>query len=501
MSLNRNILASYTSQIFVVGVGITVTPLYLKSMGAEAYGLVGFFTVMQSWFALLDLGLTPTISRETARFHGGGLSALAYRQLFRALSVIFCVIATLGGASIWIAAEAITDRWLSFQLLDHAEVARAVTLIGVCVALRWMGGLYRGVVSGAEHLVWLSGFNSAVAAVRFIGVFATMAAFGNTPFVFFMHQLAVNAAEVAVLAWRCRTLLPRLPALSAPIGWSVAPVKPMLQFAMGIALTSALWIAVTQSDRLFLSGILGLKEYGYFSVAVLVAGGITMITSPISMAITPRLARLHVEKQPEAFISVYKGATRLVTAIAGTLAVTLVVCAESALNAWTGNAELATSAAPIMQLYAAGNALLALAAFPFYIQYARGQLYFHIVGNVLLAILLLPAVVYAATNYGAVGAGWVWVAVNALYLSIWVAYVHHKLVRGLHLSWLRDDIARIIVPLILVGGLIAWFRPHPDSRVGHLLFCTLCACALGLTGIVAYRWSRLAPLTPLAQAA
>ena len=42
-------------------------PMYIKYMGAEAYGLVGFFSMLQAWFNLLDLRLTPTIGRETAR--------------------------------------------------------------------------------------------------------------------------------------------------------------------------------------------------------------------------------------------------------------------------------------------------------------------------------------------------------------------------------------------------------------------------------------------------
>ncbi|MCO6063096.1 polysaccharide biosynthesis protein, partial [Pseudomonas sp. MOB-449] len=77
----------------VAAVGILILPLYIKYMGAETYGLVGFYTMLQSWFPLLDLGLTPTISRESARYQGGAMSALAYRQLFRALSLIFACIA------------------------------------------------------------------------------------------------------------------------------------------------------------------------------------------------------------------------------------------------------------------------------------------------------------------------------------------------------------------------------------------------------------------------
>ncbi|WP_276573964.1 oligosaccharide flippase family protein [Vibrio cincinnatiensis] len=69
--LRKNIIANYASQLYSAGIGILILPLYIKYMGEEAYGLVVFFTMLQPWFALLDLGLTPTIARETARYHGG----------------------------------------------------------------------------------------------------------------------------------------------------------------------------------------------------------------------------------------------------------------------------------------------------------------------------------------------------------------------------------------------------------------------------------------------
>jgi O-antigen/teichoic acid export membrane protein len=67
MPLKKNILANYASQIYVTLIGIFMVPLYIKYMGAEAYGLVGFFAMLQAWFNLLDMGLTPTTARETAR--------------------------------------------------------------------------------------------------------------------------------------------------------------------------------------------------------------------------------------------------------------------------------------------------------------------------------------------------------------------------------------------------------------------------------------------------
>ena len=46
MSLKRNILANYVSQIYVTLIAIGMVPLYIEYMGAEAYGLVGFFAML-----------------------------------------------------------------------------------------------------------------------------------------------------------------------------------------------------------------------------------------------------------------------------------------------------------------------------------------------------------------------------------------------------------------------------------------------------------------------
>ena len=84
MSLRQNILASYISQAYVTLIGIVMVPVYLRYMGAEAYGLVGFFAMVQAWFQLMDMGLTPTMAREAARFTGGVSDASSLRHLLRA---------------------------------------------------------------------------------------------------------------------------------------------------------------------------------------------------------------------------------------------------------------------------------------------------------------------------------------------------------------------------------------------------------------------------------
>ena len=470
MSLRNNIIANYISQIYVAAVGILILPLYIKYMGAEAYGLVGFFTMLQAWFGLLDMGLTPTIGRETARYRGGSMSALEYRQLFRALSSIFIFIALIGGGSLFFFSEFISTQWLNVSELGIEEVVVAVQIMAISVALRWLGGLYRGVITGSEKLVWLSAFNALVATLRFIAVFVTMSLYGFTPFVFFMHQLVVAIIEVTGLWLMNNRLLPSKAGFKDQIGWSIEPVKPVLKFALTIAFTSSVWVLVTQTDKLVLSGILPLGEYGYFTLAVLVASGIMIISGPISSAIMPRMARLYAEGKKSDVITVYRNSTQVVSVISGAASVTIACCANSLLYAWTGDLALSEKAAPILSLYALGNGVLAVAAFPYYLQYAKGNLRYHLIGNAVLVCLLIPAIIFAATYYGGVGAGYVWLFMNAFFLLTWIAYVHYKLEPGLHLQWLFKDILAIYIPMLAVAIPVIYFAFENESRLLSLIY-------------------------------
>ncbi|TMO99297.1 polysaccharide biosynthesis protein [Pseudoalteromonas sp. S3260] len=468
-SLKLNIIANYASQLYVTGVGILILPLYIKYMGAEAYGLVGFFAMLQAWFAMLDLGLTPTIGRETARYHGGSMSALMYRQLLRALTAIFVSIAVIGGLGLWLFADIIASKWLTVEILSLDVVIFAIQIMAISVALRWLCGLYRGVVTGSEKLVWLSIFNVFIATLRFIAVFVSMWFYGYTPTIFFIHQFVVAVIELLGLWLMAQLLIPNKKLITEPIGWSFKPIKPILKFALTIAFTSSVWVLVTQTDKLILSGILPLDEYGYFTLAVLVASGIMVISGPVSSAIMPRMARLHVEGKHDELIAVYRISTQLVSVIAGTAAITIAFFAEILLYTWTGDKEITESTSPILRLYALGYGVLVVAAFPYYLQYALGNLRYHLIGNVFMVITLIPMIVFAAIHYGGVGAGYAWLGVNSLYLIIWVGYVHKKLQPGLHLKWLVRDCLLIYCPVTILLSITLIVPIESTSRWFNLV--------------------------------
>ena len=461
-NLKTNVFASYLSQIYLILISLVILPVYIKYMGSEAYGLVGFFAMLQGLFSLLDFGLTPTISRQTAQYNAGAETALGFRQLFRSLSLIFTAIACIGGSLLFYFNHYIAEHWLKLENLAMSDVLFSLKIMAVCVALRWMTGLYRGVITGFERIVWLSIINIVIATLRFPGVLLYMYYYGFTIQSFFVFQLMVAILEFVLLGLKAYILLPKLNS-SARLVWSLRPVKPLLSFALTIAFTSSVWVLLTQLDKFILSGILPLSEYGYFTLAVLVAGGILQIGAPISSAIMPRMARLQGEKKYEELKAVYLGATEFVTVVVVTAGVVLAVLAEPVLYVWTGDVTLSENAAPILQLYALGNAILTLCAFPYYLQYAKGNLHLHFFGNLITAFLLIPAIIWSAKNYGAIGAGWAWVLIQLTYLLLWVSYVHKKIEPNVNIQWFKSFLPSICC-VTIVSYMLVYFISFSEQR-------------------------------------
>lgn len=477
VSLKHNVFANYVSQIYATMIGIVTVPLYIKYMGAEAYGLVGFFALMQAFFNLLDMGLTGTISRETARFRGGVSDPLSYRRLVRALECIFLSLAVFGGGVLYAASSYIAQDWLQVKQLSVTEVENSLQVMSALVAMRWMCGLYRGVITGAERLVWLGGYSSLIATLRFIGVLPVLLYVGATPTIFFTYQFFVAIIEYAGFLFGAYRLLPAV-SRSKRSPWSWTLLKPVLKFSLTMAATTSLWMATYQTDKLVLSKLLNLEEYGYFSLAVLIASTVGVVSGPIVSAIQPRMAKLEAEGDEASLISLYRHSTQVVAIIAASIATTFTFFSEPLLWAWTGDEILAEQTAPVLILYSIGNCFLAVSAFQSYLQFAKGNLRLSLIGQCWYTIVFVPAIIWASKHFGAIGAGYVWIATNILFFIVWVPLVHRQFVPNLNKLWFGKDVLPIFLVCTIFGYLLFFIIPETNSR--WLQFCMIASAGFML---------------------
>ncbi len=463
-------LANFVSQISVALLGIVMVPFYVLYMGVEAYGLVGFFSVLSGWFQLLDMGIIPTATREVARFKGGVVPALDLARIIRAMEFFFWSIALVAGGSLFLMSGIVADSWLGDTNISFQEVSDAVSIMAVVVALRWAGGLYRGIIVGFERLVWLSTFNLAVAVVRFVVVIPFFELVGTKPSDFFAFQLVLAFVEIVILVWFAYRLLPGDLHVVRP-KWN--SVRSVAGFSMKMAFLGSIWSMVSQADKLVLSKMLSLTEYAYFSLAVLVAGGVIILTVPISSALLPRLARLHAERSEEQLIDIYRASTQMIAVVAVPVVFILAFFAEQILYAWTGDLQIVHASKQILALYALGNGVFALAAFPYYLQYAKGDVRLHMISSVVFLVVLVPCLVFGAWSGGGVGSGYVWLFANLLYFIVWVPVVHGRFAAGLHVKWLWVDVMPIVATSCVAAWLVTSAASHAASRIEQAISITV----------------------------
>lgn len=448
-SLKINTIANYFGQFYLISIGLVATPLYLEYLGAEAYGLVGFFTLLQTWFNLLDIGLTPTLGRQVAYARGQQNGFDEFKRLLKSFELIFFGLALVAFSVVFVSKSWLASEWIDAESLNIELISYCISLMGIMVGLRWFVGLYRGGINGLEDQVWLNMASIAIVTLRFVGSLILLIFVTKDIEHFFEYQLALGILELFIYMSRFYKKLP-IQKLAVPmVSFHWSSVKSVAPFAIGIAYTAGIWVFVAQVDKLVLSGVLSLAEFGYFSLVVIVAGTINSLSGPISQAVQPRMTYLLSNGKEMEMLNLYRGATQLVTLIAMSVALMVAYYSGPLIYAWTGNVIASKWASDVLFWYSLGNGALAILAFQYYLQVAHGKLKLHLQGSTLSAVIDVPVMIYVTINFGAVGAGVTWLILRVIWILFWTPIVHKKFAPGIHWKWLINDVGIIILVLAL----------------------------------------------------
>lgn len=62
----QNIIANFLGKLWLFVITFVAVPVYLAFVGVEAFGLIGFFSILLATVQVLELGLGVVINREVA---------------------------------------------------------------------------------------------------------------------------------------------------------------------------------------------------------------------------------------------------------------------------------------------------------------------------------------------------------------------------------------------------------------------------------------------------
>lgn len=421
---------------------IVLVPFYLRQLGREGYGLVGFWVTVTAIISLFDLGASATVTRELARCTDTNVQ----RDLLRSMEMLMAsLVVAIGGVG-FVAAESISRKWFGASHIPPDTLATATRLLVAASAAQLLVSLYTGALIAKQKHAAVSAIQVFGVLLRNLGAAAAIAWYSRSVTTFFVWQL-FGMCVVALLfrssAWHSlqgtRRACFSVPALKAVTGFAFG--------MMGISVTS---VVLTHIDKLLLSRWLSLSQFGTYSVAWTAASALLLIVGPFFRVFAPRFSDLHSRTQLRALRADYYMAAKVLGLVVCCLGVFVAVNAKQFLYVWTGNEAIVSEAGPILCLLVLGSMCNALMSIPFAVQLAYGWTRFTLFYNAVAIVALVPLLWLAVEKWGLIGGASIWIIVNASYVVLALPYVHRKLFGSAKIEWLK-----VVVLAAVLSGIWA----------------------------------------------
>jgi O-antigen/teichoic acid export membrane protein len=429
--LYKNLLSGVFSKLVSLVLSLLFVPIFFKSLGNEAYGMIGVMTMILSGLGLMDLGLGNILSKELAQRRaannlGKSLSLIRSIEWLYFLMGVFILIILVFASFI------IVPIWLSSQDFPKSELTAIFLLIAAVIFVQWPISLYNSGLFGLNKQVVANLYATIFSILKTLGAFVCLLIFGKTIYVFLMWLLGVNLLYTLTLWVHFRNLLPRQ---DAPIvvGWQqLSEIKKM---TVGFSVLGVLVFVMTDVDKMIISKLLTLSQYGLYSFIFVIVTSYQLVSTTLKNAFFPDIAKDVLAHKPFSKFSRFNFYSKFFNFIFLPTSIFLFVFSKEILEVWSGDTSLSNVLYRPFQwlllgsmfngiMYTANNYLLAMERFSFLIKtYALTTLFF------------LPAVYFLTLNFHIEGACFSWFILNVVLFVVIMATLLIKYSNGWNRTW------------------------------------------------------------------
>jgi O-antigen/teichoic acid export membrane protein len=468
--LKKNIIANLVGSGWVVLMGIVCIPVYIKFLGIDSYGLIGIYTSLQALFGLLDIGLSTTLNREMARLSGQTNMAREMRDLVRTLESIYWILGLVIAGAIILLAPLIANYWIQPGKLSPRTIQHAIMIMGLAIAFQFFFTFYSGGLLGLQKQILLNIIIIIINTLKFPGVILVLWLISPSIQAFFIWQSLVSILATFLVA---HFLWKNLPSSGQRAGFRIRFLQEVWQFTLGMGGINILALILTQMDKIVLSKMLTLENFGYYTLASGVAVTLYSLIGPIFNAAYPKFTQLVSIGDQFELKKLYHGLCQLMSVIIIPPTLVIAFFSSEILLLWTRNSVIAKQSHTILSLLIVGTALNGLMALPYALQIASGWTKLTFYTNLIAVVILVPSIMYMTKWYGSVGAAIVWVALNCSYIIINIQLMHRRLMPDEKRRWYFQDIGMPIGLTLLIAMCWTFFLPQGISGFWLLLYLVI----------------------------
>jgi len=456
-----NILSNFAGNAWNALLSLVFVPLYISLMGVEAYGLVGFFAVLQGLTACLDFGLSTTVNREMARFSAGNGKLEDAADLVRTLEIVYWFLAVVVGLAVFCLAPLIAGKWIHADNISEAVLRNVVELMGLVIVFQWPVSFYSGGMLGLQRQVAVNVVTIIMSTLRNVGVLLVLLYVSSGVMAFFVWQTFVSLLTVMIL---CALFGKSRPTSQRVSRVSMESLKSVWRFAVGTNVLSMQGAIVMQQDKIILSNLVSLEQFGYYSFVSAVAQSIGRLTGPVMTALFPRFSQLAETKDNVELARLFHGGCQLVAIMIFPIIAVAALFSGDIIMAWTGNVAIVDQSKELFVLMVLGVGMNVVMHMPSILQVSHGWLSLSLKANTVAVIILVPLTVAAGIHSGSAGVAAVFLAYNIVQVLVLPHFIHAKLLVNDKWKWYVQDVG---LPLVMSFVLVMLMRFVSVKRFGR----------------------------------
>jgi len=474
-SLSKNLVANFIGKSWTSALSVLLIPVYIKIMGLESYGLVGFYITLSSVFGILDLGIGSTMNRELARRTVRDELAGSERDLVRTLEIIYWTIAVVIGLIVIFFAPLITQNWLQGQKLPHHIILRTVQLMGGALALQFPMSLYQGGLLGLQKQVAVNAMLVIHGTLRGLGAVLALYMVSPTVEVYFGWQVIssfIGSISFFIIIWM------NLPKAPERARFKVGILQEIWKYAAAISANAFIGIILSQLDKVILSKMLNLRMFAYYSIATTASSVIWMIVIPFSTAAFPNLVQMHELGQDLKLRNFFHTSSQTLSLLLLPASAVLIVFSKQILLLWTHNPAIVENSHLLVSCLVFGTMLNGIATFPVDNAMAFGWPQLVTYTNLTQAVAIVPLIIIMVHEFQGLGAAIVWIILNSIYIIFMIPIFFKRYLTEEKTKWYIQDVFFPLAVAFLICLLSQFAMPGIKNTI-------ILAIWVVLTGVVA----------------
>ncbi len=465
--IKKNILANIVGKFWSLFAGFLFIPLYINYLGFESYSIISFSLLIGGVMAVLDAGLTATLSREFARRDNDLIDKV---KVFKTLECIYVIITVFCILLIFFSSDFIAEKWISISKYNSSEVSVFLKIMSLDIGCQLLLRFYLGGLLGLEKQVKANFFQICWGVFR-NGIVVLLIMFSPSLITFFLWQSVSTFIFVLLIKMSLeKELLGRI-SLAFSVKIEKVVFDKIKNFAGGMLLIAVVLAVNTQMDKIAISKLLSLESLGYYTLAIALSQGLVILVNPIATALLPRFTALYSEEKVLDVTKLFSKFNLIVSILVFGILANMMFFSYNLVWVWTGNQSLTQNVYQIIPIVAFSYAMIALQVLPYNIAIANGYTKLNNILGIVSLVITLPGYWIATTKYGVLGAAYVFCAVQFITTFIYIYFINAKFLK---INFLKTFcVKQLLLPFLLsltVAYLFSLFIEKGDGdRIVSLL--------------------------------